>query len=622
MSSTFFGLNIAASGLRASNAAMNTTANNIANVDTTGYTKQSVATQASAALQSFATYGCVGAGVDTIAIERSRNEFYDTRYRNNEQLLGEYTQKEYYSSLLSDYITDNGTTGFNSLFSTMTANLQAVMTAAGTSTTKTQYVSSLSNLTEYFNTISEELQQMQSDINDEIKVRTDSISSIAQEISTLNQQINTIEMTGTAANDLRDQRDVLVDKLSKITDVEVKESKVIDENDPTRDTGATRYQVFIAGGQTLVDNYDYRQLICVARDSTESINQNDITGLYDIKWASASFKDGSSIFLGDFNLNNANIGGELQGLIEMRDGNNKQYFNGMTDVSSWTDTSGDISTSATTISITTTASYLSDMAKCTLPEAGTITIGSRDYAYDSWSYDGDGNYTFSLTSGQDVSKLNSATANESVKVGEAVSYQGIPYYMEQMNEWIRNFSSSVNSISESGYTSDGQAGINLFTGTKTTDSASQYSYDDLVNDKKLYYYLTAGNFAVNTSLSDNADLLATKKDISEGEDEFLNLSSLYSMMTKDEIFRGATAGDFLSKVLADASLNESNAKTMKTTYTSLQNTIGNQRLSESGVDEDEEASALIKYQNSYTLSSKMIQTLSEIYDRLIIETGV
>ena len=45
-------------------------------------------------------------------------------------------------------------------------------------------------------------------------------------------------------------------------------------------------------------------------------------------------------------------------------------------------------------------------------------------------------------------------------------------------------------------------------------------------------------------------------------------------------------------------------------------------MSISGVDRDEEAMNLVKYQNAYELSSKMIQVLTEIYDRLILETGV
>ena len=94
------------------------------------------------------------------------------------------------------------------------------------------------------------------------------------------------------------------------------------------------------------------------------------------------------------------------------------------------------------------------------------------------------------------------------------------------------------------------------------------------------------------------------------------------MFDKKKIFRGATSGEFLTKVLADISLNKSNSQTLEDTYTSLQNTIKNQRLSDAGVDEDEEAANLVKFQNTYTLSSKMIQTLTEIYDRLILETGV
>ncbi|MDE6202385.1 MAG: flagellar hook-associated protein FlgK, partial [Lachnospiraceae bacterium] len=58
------------------------------------------------------------------------------------------------------------------------------------------------------------------------------------------------------------------------------------------------------------------------------------------------------------------------------------------------------------------------------------------------------------------------------------------------------------------------------------------------------------------------------------------------------------------------------------TYGSLRNTIDNQRNSISGVDEDEEAVSLVKFQNSYTLASKMIQTLTEVYDQLILRTGV
>jgi flagellar hook-associated protein 1 FlgK len=615
MTSQFFGLNIAASGLRAANAALNTTGNNIANANTDGYSRQAVKQEASNALRVFATYGCAGAGVDTIAIERVRDSFYDVKFRNNEALLGNYQQRNYYNRLIEEYLNDDGNSGFSSLFNKMEAALESVMTAAGTTETKSSYISTVKSITEYFNNIYGSLQQEQADVNAEIKLCADRISSIAQEVASINQQINIIEMTGAKANELRDKRDVLVDELSKMISVETKETPIVDEQNPDRVTGATRYQIWVANSYELVDTYDYRKMICVSRDGDGSTNQNDISGLYDIKWGYGSYKDGDNVNeLSDFQLDSKLIGGELQGLLAMRDGNNAQYFHGK-------DTDVKVKADGTVeVTVQVEASYLKDMAKATIPEQGRIHIGAKDYKYDSFTYDGDSTYTFTM----DASIKSIPDNYKNVSIGYSNNYQGIPYYMAQMNEWLRQFADSANQIMVAGYTSDSLEGVNLLTGSMATNSAAQYSYEQLttLSQNKGYYVLTGGNFSVNDVLLDNSDRLATKADVTEGEAEFENLKKLKEMFDKKKIFRGATSGEFLTKVLADISLNKANSQTLEDTYTSLQNTIKNQRLSDAGVDEDEEASNLVKFQNTYTLSSKMIQTLTEIYDRLILETGV
>ena len=615
MTSQFFGLNIAASGLRAANAALNTTGNNIANANTDGYSRQAVKQEASNALRVFATYGCAGAGVDTIAIERVRDSFYDVKYRNNESLLGNYEQRNYYNRLIEEYLNDDGTSGFSTLFNKMEAALESVMTAAGTTETKASYVSTVKSITEYFNNVYSSLQTEQADVNAEIKLCADRISSIAQEVASINQQINIIEMTGAKANELRDKRDVLVDELSKMISVETKETPIIDELNPDRITGATRYQIWVANSYELVDTYSYRKMICVSRDEDGSTNQNDIGGLYDIKWGYGNYKDGDNVAeLADFQIDSKLIGGQLQGLLAMRDGNNAQYFHGK-------DTDVNVARDGTvTVTVEVDAHYLKDMAKATIPEQGKIHIGAKDYKYDSWSYDGDSTYTFVM----DPSLKSIPDNHKNVSIGYSNDYQGIPYYMAQMNEWLRQFSDSVNQIMVAGYTSDSLEGVNVLTGDMATNSAAQYSYEQLttLSENKGYYVLTGGNFTVNDTLLDNSDRLATKADITEGEAEFENLKKLKEMFDKKKIFRGATSGEFLTKVLADISLNKANSQTLEDTYTSLQNTINNQRLSDAGVDEDEEAANLVKFQNTYTLSSKMIQTLTEIYDRLILQTGV
>lgn len=617
MPSTFFGLNIAGSGLRAANAALNTTSNNIANAETKGYSRQAVEQQAANALRVFTTYGTAGAGVDTIAIERIRDQFYDNKYRTNQTYLGEQEQKNYYNSLVETYLTDDGKSGFNTLFSNMQAALQSVLTASGTTETKTTYIASVKQLTDYFNNLAGNLEKEQSDINSEIKLLCDNISAIARDVATINQQINVIEMQGSTANELRDRRDVLVDELSKYVDVETKEIEVVDDNDPDRKTGATRYQIFIAGGQELVDTYDYKQLVCVARDADNKVNQSDITGLYDIMWAGAKYKEGDDLsFLSSFKMDNQLIGGELQGLIEMRDGNNGSYFNGEV-VKTVKNQDGSVS-----MTVNVSSSDLKDMNKCNLPVTGSIMVGSKYYEFTDWAYDGGSAYTFTI-SPESVASTTPAVG-KTAKVGSYYSYQGIPYYMRQMNEFVRRLSAQVNNILSTGYTSDSLEGVYMLTGDCDTDSNAQYSLPELtsLSENKGYYSVTATNFNVNSALLDNADLLATKLDVTEGADEFLNVKKLYDMLAHDEIFRGATSGEFLDKVLGDITLNTSNSTTLEKTYNALANTIENQRLSVCGVDGDEEAVNLVKFQNSYNLASKAIQVFSEVYDRLIQQTGV
>ena len=102
------------------------------------------------------------------------------------------------------------------------------------------------------------------------------------------------------------------------------------------------------------------------------------------------------------------------------------------------------------------------------------------------------------------------------------------------------------------------------------------------------------------------------------------LADIYNLSTDKNVlaFRGCSSEDFLICVLGDVALNASSANSFTSIYASMSETIGNQRLSVSGVDTDEEAAYLMSYQNAYNLSSKMISVLTEVYDQLILNTGV
>jgi flagellar hook-associated protein 1 FlgK len=631
MPSQFFGLNIAYSGLTAANAALNTTSNNIANVETTGYSRQQVTQAASDALRVFTTYGCAGAGVDVLAIERVRDEFYDVKYWDNNANTGEYNMKQYYMKQVEDYFTDSSTIpGFKSIFDDMMSALEEVQKQSGTATTKSQFIGYASNLTQYFNSMSGNLQQVQKDVNQEIKLKVDEINSLASEIATLNKQINVIEIDGKAqANELRDQRANLIDQLSAIVDVEVTETPVYDSNNPDRLTGANRYLVRIAGGQTLVDTNEYNTLECVARTSEEKVNQSDIDGLYDVYWV-ANRRTGE---LGDeFNLYNASMGGELKGLVQMRDGNNGENFQGtVTQIGSLpADADGKV---YKTVTVAVTASYLTDMNKCTLSDTGgKINLGNQIFYYTDWEFDSTTNeYTFTIDESVNNASLTENRRGKEATIGTSVDYEGIPYYMEQMNEWVRTFSQAFNDILSEGYDLYGNSGTILFSADHETDD-EQYLFDQGLSDTKTtvsmtddsYYRMTADNFNILASMFQDPDLLATKTDQTSGVDEYGNVEKLTKMVEdKTQVsFRGASCSEFLTCILSDIALNANSANSFYSNFSNVGNAIDNQRISISGVDTDEEAVNLVKYQNAYTLASKMIQTLTEVYDRLILETGV
>lgn len=621
MASTFFGLTIASSGLRAANAALNTTGNNISNVNTDGYSRQQVTQEAANALRVFATYGCAGAGVETIAIERVRDKFYDNKFWANETKLGEYDVKAYYCKMIEDYLEDDNKTGFVSVFSRLETTLQEITKDANSTDKKAEFLAAAKSLSDYFNNMYGDLQNLQSDVNDEIKIRADQINSIAQDLAMVNKQINTIELTGTTANELRDKRDMLIDELSGIVDVQISESPFYDQlGNPTK---ANRFIVRIAGGQTLVDQDDYRQLICQARSDKEKVNQTDVDGLYDLYWDNGL----------EFSLYNASMGGALRGLIEMRDGNNGEYFNGKAVQVSYRG-------ATTKLEVETNASHLRGMSKCNLSDTGgVINIGDQLFNYTDWSYDPEtGRYTFTIDNVTSDEPLMPTKNRQSVSIGGEVHYQGVPYYLKQMNEWVRDFAKKVNDIFTTGITAEDppqDAGI-LFTADRIT-SDEQYTELELNDNKhngKGYYYMTAGNLAILDELIKNPDLLGTRADIDldktddveevDGVEQCRRVFEVISMISdKNQFsFRGRDAGGFLECILSDATLNAGNANTFYATYLSLETNIDNQRTSISGVDEDEEALNLVKYENSYTLASKMINVLTEVYDRLILQTGV
>lgn len=631
--SQFFGLNIGYTGLQAANAALNVTGNNISNVETKGYTRQEASQVAADALRTNTSYGMAGAGVDTKSIDQIRNEYYDLKYWQNNASKGIYDIKQQYYRQIEDYFTDtDDVMGFNAVFSDMFDALDEVYKSSGDDTKKAAFMSQCKSLTEYFNNMHTSLQKLQIDANNEIQNKVNQINSLASEIATLNKQINTIEVNKVKANELRDKRNLLIDELSEIVDVKVTEVPIYTTEGGDEESGIYRYIVDIAGGQNLVNSYEYSQVECEARTVDQKVNQSDAEGLYDIKLNGLPL-----------NLYGGSLGGQLKGLIEIRDGNNGENFS-----SKGKEKNGTVLVNCTSDTVKVKISegenpnykFLTDMNKVTMNDVGTIVVGNVELEYKSWTYDAEKEeYTFDLKEKKSDGSNNSAAGltGKDCYIGVNIDYQGIPYYMAQMNEWVRSFSQAMNKIEKTAQDGKGEKADVMFACTDHIDGTEMryknYDYDtgydkgsgktvSTTNDN--YLKLTAGNFTVNSDMMKDVSLFGTTVDITQGQDAqdiTLELMKVRTDKTK-MTYRGCSSEEFLQCLTSDVALGAASANTFYSNFDKISKAIVAQRTSVSGVDNDEEALNLVKFQEAYNLSSKMIQVMTEIYDRLILQTGV
>lgn len=606
MASTFFGLDIALSGLYASNARLNTTAHNISNAETEGYTKQSVTTQASKALSTYSTYGMVGTGIDITGITQARDAYYDMKYWKSSTLSGEYDTKAYYLKSVENYFNEINEDGFTTTFDDMFNALSDLSNEPSSLEKREQVTQLAKTFTDYFNYMSDSLEKIQDDLNFEIKNTVDTINNLAEELANLNLKINTLEVSGIVANDLRDQRALLIDQLSSVGSITVEEKQL---NKDGMNIGQASYIVKL-DGQILVDTYNYNRLQCVPRD--ECANQNDVDGLYDVRWTTDSYGGQT------FDMYSRSLGGTFQGLVDMRDGNNLENLRGKVSV-----TEGDDK-------IVMTNTDINDISKLNIPQTGYVTVGGNDYKYTGFTVNimdnGDGTqsfeYVFDLE--QTVSKT---VTTDNAHVGEGVDYKGIPYYKAQLNEFVRTFANAFNEICNRGEDLDGNKGEDFFmTKDKVTGQTYELnekgSYTSFSSSDSSYYQMTAGRVCINNAVALDPRKFPAADELDKGVENNVIARELVNLKSDITMFKQGKPAAFLQTLISEIGVDSAAATKFSDNQNNILSSIGNQRLSISGVDTDEEAMNLINNQRMYELNAKVITIMNEVLAKLINEMGV
>ncbi len=287
MSSAFSGLSIGLSAVRAQQRALDITGHNISNVNTVGYSRQSVIhAETSPSYVGISGNGrCmnVGTGVDIQEIRQYKDYFLDQKLRRENKDLGYWNSKTSSISELETIFNDNSEEGLQTVMDSFWNSWSQLSKPGGGLTARSLVKENAIAFVETVKNIDSLLINYRENRNSEIGENVDELNNITENIASLNYDIKKTEAGGATANDLRSERDKYIDELSKMANIQVIEGSTLNIS---------------LEGMLLVSDTQYNPLVAVPDIGAD--------GFYSIKWSK--------------NMQDINIsGGSIKALIESRD---------------------------------------------------------------------------------------------------------------------------------------------------------------------------------------------------------------------------------------------------------------------------------------------------------------
>ncbi len=284
-------LNIGVTALNAAQAGIATTSHNISNASTPGYSRQETVQSTSLSFQTGS--GFFGQGVQVDTVKRIYSDFLARQVTDAQSASSELDAYHTQASQLDNMLADTST-GLSPSMQDFFSGVNAVANNPADMPSRQTMLSSAQSMVNKFQAMQSQFDQVRQGTETQIGASVDTINGYASQLASLNQSIANAENSanGQPANDLRDQRDQLVTDLSQQINV-----KVLQQSDGT-------YNVFIGSGQALVLGNQAASLTAVP-------SPTDATRLQ------VSYQmNGVNSLLRESDLN----GGTLGGLLSFRSG--------------------------------------------------------------------------------------------------------------------------------------------------------------------------------------------------------------------------------------------------------------------------------------------------------------
>lgn len=278
-------LNIGMSGLSASQTALVTTGNNIANVDTAGYSRQQTVQTTKASNQ----YGNVfiGSGTTLADVRRVYNSYLEAQLKTTTSLNSDAAAYQGQITPLDSLLSDSGT-GLNGALTKFFASVQNVNAKPGDDASRQLLLSDAQALSNRFNSVASQLTAQSENINGNLSNMVEQINSLATTVAQLNKKIAEVSNSGGAPNDLLDARSETIRQLSTFTGTQVVEN-------------GSSLDIYLGSGQPLVMGNITNKL--------EAVPDKNDPGRMGIQ-----LNSGSSVM----DLTQVMTGGEIGGLMRYR----------------------------------------------------------------------------------------------------------------------------------------------------------------------------------------------------------------------------------------------------------------------------------------------------------------
>ena len=556
MSSNIFSiLNTAKLGLLTQQLALEVTGNNIANVETEGYSRQDVILESNTPRSI--SQGQLGTGVRVSGIERVFDQFLFQQILSEGDLTGNFNVREDVYEQLEVLFNENQGRSLNSELSELFAAFQDLSSNPTGLPERAEVVGRAQSLAAVFNNLGDGLFKIQRNIDAIVSDEVSKINSLTSEIAKLNQAVFANSPGQFSANDLKDQRDKLIKELSEKIDI-----TLVKESDG-------QLSLTLGNGTPLV-------LKDLSFQLSTGLNGNN-----------KSFLDTfiSNNAGGTSNVTSAIQGGELKGYLDMRDlevpavkqkldrlaAGFVQEFNRVHQQGFGVDGSTGVNFFTPLAPTVFTNTLNTGSAQVSVVNASPTTVSVDDFEI---TMTGANAFTLTnLTTGANAGTFTFAAGTTfNLAGGFAVNITGTPAVGDRFKF----------SVSE-----------NAATFVKVSSTV-------LGNSQKI----AAGNSTTGDG-GNAGDLAALQSDLTFNS---VTLQSGSGAFTFDEFYNALVSAIGIESASAQAGVRQQEGVLLQ---------LNNRRESISGVSIDEELINLVQFQQAFNASARMISLVEELFDTLI-----